>query len=77
MSHRRSNIVAFVKSTPSGFASSVTKLHSARCVIAPGSLSKTPRFVAKAARLHAVAPDIAAMVEELLDEMLADYATAR
>lgn len=61
--------LTFSKSLPSKLGSKVTKLHSVDCAMAPASLRKSP-FVQKAEQLDAVAPDIAAIVEELLDDLL-------
>ena len=65
-----SNILTFVKLPSSKLGSRDSKLHSVRCVMGPASLRSSPQFVRKAERLHAAAPDIAAIVETLLDDLL-------
>ena len=72
MSQRRSNVVAFVKSPPSKPVMPGSKLRSVTCVTARASWPASPPFVRKAARLHAAAPDVAAIVETLLDDLLTE-----
>lgn len=72
MSQRRPNVLTFAKSPPSKRVSPVSKLHSVRCVMARASLPASPPFVRKAARLHAAAPDVASIVETLLDDLLTE-----
>ena len=65
-------VLTFAKLPSSRLESPVTKLHSVKCRMVPASWPESPRFVRKAARLHAAAPDIADIVERLLDELLAE-----
>lgn len=72
MYQRRPVVLTFVKSPPSKPVSSVTKLPSNKCAMARAGLRSSPQFLSKAAHLHAVAPDMAAFVEELIDDLLAE-----
>ena len=72
MSQRRNNVVAFVKSPNCAPKSSLTKLASVKCVMLRAGLPKSRRFGEKAERLQAAAPDLAAIVEELVDDLLAE-----
>jgi hypothetical protein len=72
MSQRRANVVYFDKWRASMPPSSNTRLDSIRCVMARANLRTSPPVAEKAARLHAVAPDIAKIVEDMLDDLLAE-----
>lgn len=72
MTQTRPNVLTFAKLPSSKLGSRVSKLHSLKCVMAHASLPNSPRFLEKAARLHAAAPDVAAIVETLLDDLLAE-----
>lgn len=68
----RASVITFVKSPPSKLGSPVSKLHSIRLVMARASWPHKPTLSDKAGRLASVAPDLAAYVEELVDELLAE-----
>lgn len=70
----RSNLLNFAKSRRSNRVLPVTKLRSLRCAMLPAKSRKRSAFESKAAQLHAAAPDIAEIVEALLDDLLIDIA---
>lgn len=72
MSQRRPNVLAFKRSPGSRLELPATKLDSVRCEMLPAKYNGSRPFVAKAERLLAMAPDLAAIVEELLDELLSE-----
>jgi hypothetical protein len=43
-----------------------------KCVMARATLQGSPAVAAKAERLHAAAPKLAAIVEELIDDFLSE-----
>lgn len=65
-------VLTFSKSHASKRESRNTKLNSVACTMLRANLPSSPAFVDKAKRLHAVAPDMAAIVEQLIDELLED-----
>lgn len=72
MSQRLGNVVTFAKLPPSKLGSPVSKLHSIRCVMARATSSERLTLSDKAGRLENVAPDLAAYVERLIDDLLAE-----
>lgn len=72
MFQRRPNVLTFAKLPLSELVSRGSKLHSITCVMARASLSTPPTLSDKAERLENVAPDIAAYVEKLIDDLLAE-----
>lgn len=74
MSSLRSNVLTFGKLRSSNRVSRVTKLWSVNCAMLPANSRRPSEFASKAARLHAAAPDIAQIVEVLIDELLTDIA---
>lgn len=53
-------------------ASRLTKLRSIPLTMLSSNLPTLPSFATKAARLHAVRPDVAAVLEKLVDRYLAE-----
>lgn len=72
MPQPRARILTFAKSPPPRLVSSVTKLPLLTSRRPRVPLRSSPQFVAKAARLHAIAPEAAAFVEELINDLLAE-----
>lgn len=72
MSQRRSNVLTFRKS--SGFVAGSPSMNvgSIKCAMLRANLRNSLPVVDKAARLHAVAPDLASFVEDLIDDLLAE-----
>lgn len=65
-------VLTFSKSADSRRVSRNTKLNSLGCTMLRANWPSSPAFVDKARRLLAVAPDVAAIVETLIDELLED-----
>lgn len=72
MADRRWNVVTFEKSLISKPVSPVSKLHSIKPAMLRARLSEKPTLSDKAGRLASAAPDIAAIVEALIDDLLRD-----
>ena len=79
MSNRRaralvSNVILFpIPPSPSSRPRSLPiKLDSVKCKPVRASLRTSPPVAVKAARLHAVAPELSKIVEDLIDEVLED-----
>lgn len=73
MSQRRpSNVLSFPKSKPSEPSSPRTKLNSIRCRMLRSDLPKSPPIAGKAARLQQLRPDVAVVIEKLVDDLLAE-----
>lgn len=70
-SQRRNNVLAF-KSEGSKDGSRFSKIDSVKCVMVRARLRDSPAVAVKAERLHALAPKLAAIVEELIDDFLAE-----
>jgi hypothetical protein len=73
MSQRRSNVLMFAKSPLSETSSRAAKLNSLKPVMLPsGSPRSSPAVVDKLQRLRTMAPDLAEIVDRLVDDLLED-----
>lgn len=68
----RRNVRPFGKSPTSNLGSNVSKLHSVPLLMSPSSSANWPPLARKAVRLQSARPDVAAVIETLIDRYLAD-----